>query len=109
RCSSGSGGGPGIPPAGCRSGHYERVDGTQVIVRRISIGVLTGLLMLSGVAPRGALGAVRAQLHIRVVHVPVLIFAPLYVAIERGYFAQQGLEVGLIGTPGRMSSFAVLA
>src|SRR3989449_10705360 len=46
---------------------------------------------------------------VRGVHVPVLIFAPLYVAIERGYFAQQGLEVELIGTPGGISSFAVLA
>ena len=80
-----------------------------MIVRRVSIGVLAGLLMLSGVAPRGALGAARAQLHIRVVHVPVLIFAPLYVGIERGYFARQGLEIELIGTPGGMSSFAVLA
>src|SRR3972149_2858773 len=44
-----------------------------------------------------------------VVHVPVLIFAPLYVAIERGYFRQQGLEVELIGTPGGVSSFVVLA
>src|SRR5438132_10086254 len=80
-----------------------------MIVRRVSIGVLAGLLMLSGVAPRGALGAARAQLDSRVVHGPVLIFAPLYVGIERGYFARQGLEIELIGTPGGMSSFAVLA
>ncbi len=46
---------------------------------------------------------------IRVVHVPVLIFAPLYVAMERGYFARQGIEVELITTPGGVSSFAVLA
>jgi len=46
---------------------------------------------------------------IRVVHVPVLIFAPLYVAIERGYFRQEGLDVELIGTPGGASSFVVLA
>jgi NitT/TauT family transport system substrate-binding protein len=50
-----------------------------------------------------------APMKIRVVHVPVLIFAPLYVAIERGYFAQQGIDAELIGTPGGMSSFAVLA
>src|SRR5207245_9232667 len=35
--------------------------------------------------------------------------SPRYVAIERGYFARQGIEVELIGTPGGMSSFAVLA
>ncbi|HLQ64616.1 MAG TPA: ABC transporter substrate-binding protein, partial [bacterium] len=57
--------------------------------------------------------SVRAQspplTKIHVVHVPVLIFAPLYVAIERGYFARQGIEAELISTPGGMSSFAVLA
>ena len=60
-----------------------------------------------------AAGSVQAQsgnpVKIRVVHVPVLIFAPLYVAIERGYFRQEGLEVELIGTPGGASSFVVLA
>jgi NitT/TauT family transport system substrate-binding protein len=54
----------------------------------------------------------RAQstaLHIRVVHVPVLIFAPLYVAIERGYFTHEGLDVELVSTPGGTSAFVVLA
>ena len=51
----------------------------------------------------------RSVLHIRVVHVPVLIFAPLYVAIERGYFTREGLDVELISTPGGTSAFVVLA
>src|SRR3989441_4758624 len=60
--------------------------------------------------PMGQAGAQEQPLtKLRVVHVPVLIFAPLYVAIERGYFAQQGIDVELIGTPGGLSSFAVLA
>ena len=46
---------------------------------------------------------------VRVVHVPVLIFAPLYVGMERGYFARQGIEIELVTTPGGVSSFAVLA
>ena len=60
-----------------------------------------------------AAGSVQAQtgtpVKIRVVHVPVLIFAPLYVAIERGYFRREGLDVELISTPGGASSFVVLA
>lgn len=80
-----------------------------MIMRRMAAGLVIGLLILAVAAPGRALGQARSPLHIRVVHVPVLIFAPLYVAIERGYFAQQGLEVELIGTPGGMSSFAVLA
>src|SRR5436189_5537036 len=60
--------------------------------------------------PMGQAGAQEQPLtKLRVVHVPVLIFAPLYVAIERGYFARQGIDVELIGTPGGLSSFAVLA
>jgi NitT/TauT family transport system substrate-binding protein len=75
----------------------------------MAVVLVIGLLILVIAAPGRALGQARPLLHIRVVHVPVLIFAPLYVAIERGYFAQQGLEVELIGTPGGTSSFAVLA
>ena len=75
----------------------------------MTAGLAIALLILAVAAPGRALGQARTPLHIRVVHVPVLIFAPLYVAIERGYFAQQGLEVELIGTPGGTSSFAVLA
>jgi len=60
-----------------------------------------------------AAGSVQAQtgtpVKIRVVHVPVLIFAPLYVAMERGYFRREGLDVELISTPGGASSFVVLA
>lgn len=57
--------------------------------------------------PSPAVG--QPQATVRVVHVPVLIFAPLYVAMERGYFAKQGIEVELVTTPGGVSSFAVLA
>src|SRR2546422_9399783 len=76
---------------------------------RKAAGVVIGLLILAVAAPGRVVGQVRPPLHVRVVHVPVLIFAPLYVAIERGDFTQQGLEVELIGTPGGLSSFAVLA
>jgi len=66
-------------------------------------------------AALGLAGPARAHartapaIHIRVVHVPVLIFAPLYVAIEHGYFAHEGLDVELISTPGGTSAFVVLA
>ena len=82
----------------------------QMITRRIAAGLIIGLLIPAVAASGRAVGQGRPPLlHIRVVHVPVLIFAPLYVAIEQGYFAQQGLDVELIGTPGGVSSFAVLA
>jgi len=80
-----------------------------MITRRTFMTLTLGGLAHHLAAPGAARAQARPVLHIRVVHVPVLIFAPLYVAIERGYFARQGLEVELIGTPGGASSFAVLA
>src|SRR3989337_2058183 len=78
-------------------------------VRSITLPVAVGILILALAAPAAVLGQSRPLTKIRVVHVPVLIFAPLYVAIERGYFSQQGLEVELVSTPGGVSSFVVLA
>lgn len=59
--------------------------------------------------PAAAPAQTRPLTKLRVVHVPVMIFAPLYVAMERGYFARQGIEVELIPTPGGAASFVVLA
>src|SRR5574341_307689 len=78
----------------------------KAVVRSVLLVVIVS--MVFGLAG-GAFGQGRTPTRLRVVHVPVLIFAPLYVAIEKGYFAQQGLEVELITTPGGVSSFAVLA
>ncbi len=76
--------------------------------RRTMLTLALGLSSLGGAATR--LGAqTKPALHIRVVHVPVLIFAPLYVAIERGYFTREGLDVELIGTPGGTSAFVEMA
>ena len=82
--------------------------------RRTMLTLALGLSSLGGAAgrlaaPAPARGQTRPALHIRVVHVPVLIFAPLYVAIERGYFTREGLDVELISTPGGTSAFVVLA
>jgi NitT/TauT family transport system substrate-binding protein len=71
--------------------------------------LLAAALMVGGAAGDSARAQPAAPVKIRVVHVPVLIFAPLYVAIERGYFRQEGLDVELVGTPGGASSFVVLA
>src|SRR5437879_2894456 len=76
--------------------------------QRLMMLAIAATLLVFG--PMGQAGAQEQPLtKLRVVHVPVLIFAPLYVAIERGYFARQGIDVELIGTPGGLSSFAVLA
>lgn len=79
------------------------------VVRRTLLVVIAAALVAILATPAVVQGQGRTLTRIRVVHVPVLIFAPLYVAIERGYFAQQGLDVELISTPGGVSSFVVLA
>lgn len=76
---------------------------------RSFIAAATALLILALPAGGPLLGQGRLLTKVRVVHVPVLIFAPLYVAIEKGYFAREGLEVELVSTPGGVSSFVVLA
>ncbi len=76
---------------------------------RVVIAATIAVTLLGLTGPSRVQGTSPALTHIKVVHVPVLVFAPLYVAIERGYFAQQGLEVELIDTIGGTSSFVVLA
>lgn len=78
-------------------------------LRRALIAIAVCLAVVAIGSPRMATGQSAPRTHVRVVHVPVLIFAPLYVAIERGYFAREGLEVELVSTPGGVSSFVVLA
>jgi NitT/TauT family transport system substrate-binding protein len=80
----------------------------MTVVRRVAL-FLTAALALAAMPAGPARAQPGTPVKIRVVHVPVLIFAPLYVAIERGYFRQEGLDVELIGTPGGASSFVVLA
>ena len=77
--------------------------------RKLVVSAAISLIILVLAFPGTAPAQGPALTRIRAVHDPVLIFAPLYVAIERGYFAQQGLEVELMGTPGGTSAFVVLA
>ncbi|MBA3943827.1 MAG: ABC transporter substrate-binding protein [Herpetosiphonaceae bacterium] len=46
---------------------------------------------------------------IRLGYVPVMIFAPLFVGVERGYFKQQGLDVKLTPVQGGSDSVVQLA
>lgn len=46
---------------------------------------------------------------VRLGYVPVMIFAPLFVAVERGYFAKEGLDVQLTPVQGGSDSVVQLA
>lgn len=79
-----------------------------MLTRRAFLGASLGLAAGAAAAPVRALGQT-PPLRINVVYTPVMIFAPLFVAIERGYFRDEGIEATLISTPGGTSTFAVLA
>jgi NitT/TauT family transport system substrate-binding protein len=59
-------------------------------MKKITLCVLFVLLLLTACAPRGG-----SLVHIRLPlgYVPNVQFAPLYVAVERGYFREAGVEV----------------
>ncbi len=46
---------------------------------------------------------------VRIGYIPVMIFAPLFVAIERGYFAREGIEVELTPLQGGSDAVVQLA
>jgi NitT/TauT family transport system substrate-binding protein len=79
---------------------------------KLSTGLMrrTGALLLIGVllvacgatppaGPTGGTGATpaagAAKTTLRTGYIPLAIYAPLYVAIERGYFASEGIEIAL--------------
>lgn len=67
-------------------------------MRRIFFFILLSLLLISACAPRAANPSAPAPLtevHLPVGYIPNIQFAPLYTAIEKGYFRQQGLDVKL--------------
>jgi len=80
-----------------------------VITRRALLGLTFGAAAAEALGRRTAEAQPRPPLHIRVVSTPVLIFAPLFVGIERGYFREQGLDIELITAPGGAAVFGVLA
>jgi NitT/TauT family transport system substrate-binding protein len=45
---------------------------------------------------------------VKVAHAPSTLFAPLYVAIEKGYMAQQGIEVDLTTVPAGQDAMALV-
>jgi NitT/TauT family transport system substrate-binding protein len=61
----------------------------------------------SGASPTAA--AAGEQVRIRLGYVPVMIYAPLFVAQERGYFAEEGLAVELTPLQGGSDSVVQLA
>src|SRR5688572_689111 len=57
-------------------------------------------------APQATTGALTK---VRLGYVPVMIFAPLFVANERGYFREEGIEVELSPVQGGSDSVVQLA
>jgi NitT/TauT family transport system substrate-binding protein len=73
-------------------------------------------LILAAIAVMMAIGVVGTtrstaadMTTVRIGYVPVMIYAPLYIAAERGYFAEEGIEVELVPVQGGSDSVVQLA
>ncbi len=71
--------------------------------------VAVAALSLGLVVQPGLAQASPTSTTVRLGYVPVLIYAPLYVGVERGYFAQAGLDVQLTPLQGGSDSVVQLA
>jgi NitT/TauT family transport system substrate-binding protein len=60
-------------------------------------------------APTATQGAPTERTKVRLGYIPVMIFAPLFVGIERGYFAEEGLDIELTALQGGSDSVVQLA
>jgi len=78
--------------------------------RRLSLGILALVLALGSVLvgqPQKSAKADKAV--VRLGYVPVMIFAPIYIGIERGYFDQEGIDVKSTPVAGGSDSVVQLA
>lgn len=70
-------------------------------------------LVIASFAFTASFNGARAQTDkkeiVRIGYVPVLVFAPLYVAVERGYFAKEGIDAQLTPVQGGSDSVVQLA
>ncbi len=62
----------------------------QLVTRLLVLGLLVGLLV--GCGPTGG-GKTPQAVTLAMGYIPNVQFAPFYVAVERGYFADEGIEV----------------
>lgn len=75
-------------------------------VRHLVLCILIALVMLASAdTPTHA----QTNKKVRTGYVPVLIYAPLYIATERGYFAKEGIEIELKSLQGGSDSVVQLA
>jgi NitT/TauT family transport system substrate-binding protein len=70
--------------------------GTQRRARgRSAALLLIATLLLAACGSTGSTGGAGERTTVRTGYIPLMIYAPLYVGIERGYFAQEGIQVEL--------------
>ncbi len=78
-----------------------------MLTRRLLSVILVAVVVLASVQ---SLAHAQAKKEVvRMGYVPVLIYAPLYIAIERGYFAQENIDVQLTPLQGGTDSVVQLA
>ncbi|HRE48176.1 MAG TPA: ABC transporter substrate-binding protein [Aggregatilineales bacterium] len=76
------------------------------MVKRLGLLMLAALVLLSAVRNTTAQSGMEK---VRLGYVPVMIYAPLFIAAERGYFTAEGIEVELLPIQGGSDSVVQLA
>jgi NitT/TauT family transport system substrate-binding protein len=84
---------------------------TTAWTRILAFALIAALIVggFGGALPRLAAQGNGEDNVVRLGYVPVMIFAPLYVAVERGYFAEEGVQVELTPVQGGSDSVVQLA
>ncbi|MDR7481454.1 MAG: ABC transporter substrate-binding protein [Armatimonadota bacterium] len=78
--------------------------------RHAGLALVVGLLVTAHLAGGAVPGRAGAPLEkVVVAHVPLINFATLYVAVERGFMAQQGIEVELVRVASGTEALVFLA
>ncbi len=81
----------------------------KIILKRIPLLAIALLLAITVVGQRPGQSQAADKATIRLGYVPVLIYSPLFVALEKGYFAQESLDVQLTSLQGGSDSVVQLA
>ncbi len=77
--------------------------------QRFLLAIAAALLIIAGAWQPAARAQSEKKEIVRLGYVPVLIYAPLYVAAEKGYFAKEGIDAQLTPVQGGSDSVVQLA
>ncbi len=74
---------------------------------RLALTAVALTLSVAGVNAQGAIPPLEKPVKVRMSHVPSFVYGGMYVAVEKGYFKERGLDVDLVIVRGGDTTFQV--